>query len=169
MYKPEIDEYAPYYSTYIDLIEEQPVSDLLQEHIEENLAFFSDITDENWNYTYKDGKWTIKQVLGHIIDTEWIFNARARRFSRGDLTPLPGYDQDLYIKNVNYTNYSHEDLLDEFYFVRQASINMFSNLTEKQLAIIGKADGNNLSVRAIGYILLGHPLHHIKIIKQKYL
>ena len=108
-------------------------------------------------------------MLAHIVDTEWIFNARAKRFSRGDLTPLPGYDQDLYISKVNYTNYNPEELLDEFYFVRKASIQMFSNLTDKQLQIVGNADGKDLSVRAIGFILLGHPLHHIKIIKQKYL
>lgn len=169
MYKPELEEFAPYYATYIDLIENKPIADLMEEHLEENIAFFSEIEDENWNYTYREGKWTIKQVLAHIVDTEWIFNARAKRFSRGDLTPLPGYDQDLYISKVNYTNYKPEELLDEFYFVRKASIQIFSNLTDKQLQVVGNADGKDLSVRAIGFILLGHPLHHIKIIKQKYL
>lgn len=169
MFKPEENEFNTYYKTYIDLLDDKPISDILEEQIEEHLAFFDELEDDAWNYAYAPGKWTIKQVLSHIIDTEWVFSYRARCISRKETLSLPGFNQDTYVANTKFSIYTPDDLMDEFYFLRKATIKMFSNFTENQLELQGMADGKNLSVRAAGFIIAGHPIHHIQVLKQKYL
>lgn len=169
MKRPEKTEYAAYYETYVSLVEETDVVSAMQEQLAEVNELFSNVTDEKGLYTYAEGKWTIKELLGHLIDGERIFAYRAFRFSRADQTPLPGFDQNPYIENADYNLVKIDDLLAEFALLRQSNIFMFRNLSEVMWNQTGIASDNPISVRALAYILVGHIRHHVKILQERYL
>jgi hypothetical protein len=164
------NEYAPYYKNYIQQIEKNGKS------IVENLALsqsdfeaaLSDIPAEKQLYAYETGKWTVKEVVQHVIDTERIFCYRALRFARNDSTSLPGFDQDLFVANDNANARSWEDLLEEMCVVRQGTILLFNSFSKEALLRIGEGSGKNMSVRAIGFLCSGHQIHHIKVLKERY-
>ena len=120
-------------------------------------------------FRYDNGKWTIKELLQHIIDAERVLSYRALRFSRNDPSDLQGFDEDWYVGNSNGNERNFEDILEEFTYLRKANISLFNSFTSEMMLMLGTANGSIMSVRALGFIIVGHQMHHLKIIKEKYL
>ncbi|MBX7171403.1 MAG: DinB family protein [Pyrinomonadaceae bacterium] len=169
MKRPEKTEYAEYYDRYISLVEETDIISAMQKQLEEFTSTFSQITEEEGLNTYQEGKWTIKELLGHLIDGERIFAYRAFRFSRADETPLPGFDQDPYIENGNYNSVKLADLLEELVLLRKSNLHFLKNLSENAWNNVGVASDNPITVRALAYCMVGHITHHLNILKDRYL
>lgn len=167
--KPQPGEYVEYQMNYIKQVGDAPVQQVLMDLIEKGFAFYTSIPEEKGAHAYAPGKWTIKEVLGHIIDTERIFAYRLLAFIRGEKQGLPGFEQDDYVKLSDANSRSIQDLAEELKTVRIASYYLVHNLTEEQGAIMGTSSGNPISVRTILYIMAGHELHHMQILKEKYL
>ncbi len=164
------NEYNRFYKTYIDRADTtKSVVENLQESFNEALTFFESLPEDKYLYCYAEGKWTIKELLEHIIDAERIFNTRALRFARKDKTDLPGFEENSYVKNANSNTRDFKELIEEFNVVRKSTLFMFANFSEDILLQVGTIDGNEITVRAIGYVNSGHLLHHINIIKERYL
>lgn len=168
--KPEPGEYPFYACMYIDLL---PDDGLLLKHLKDNLdmvkALVSSLPEEKWNYRYAPDKWTIKEVLVHIIDDERIYAYRALCFARNENTPLPGFEQDEYVLYSNANERSIGNIMEEYEAVRLATIALFNGFDQTALLRQGVANKNKATVRALGYHIAGHELHHINIIKEKYL
>ncbi len=163
------NEYNRFYKTYIDRADtSKSVVVNLQESFNEALAFFKDVPNEKQLYSYAEGKWTIKELLEHLIDAERIFNSRALRFARKDKTDLPSFEENSYVVNANSNARDYNELVEEFSSVRKSTLFMFANFSEEVLLHVGTVDGNEITVRAIGYVNSGHLLHHISIIKERY-
>jgi uncharacterized damage-inducible protein DinB len=163
------NEYAPYFETYISLSNELAMPNDFLTNMESCVAFFETVPTDKLDYRYQPEKWSIKDILLHLIDCERIFQYRALRISRNDKTALPGFEENDYAIEGNATNRSLDSLVDEYKSVREATITLFNTFTNIELVRVGNASGKEISVRAIGYIILGHELHHIKIIKERYL
>ena len=163
------NEYAPYYANYIKLVPEQDIVKGLINQKEEVLHFFKAIPVFKHEYAYAKDKWTIKDILLHLIDTERIFAYRALRIARNDKTELPGFDENDFAREAKANDREYESLLKEYAVVREMTINLFENFNKETLLRIGMASNNNCSVRAIGYMILGHELHHKNIIIERYL
>jgi uncharacterized damage-inducible protein DinB len=168
--KPLEGEYAPYTIMYIGLL---PDDGLVLQHLEENLKATEDLIlslpVEKLAYRYAEGKWTIKEILVHIIDDERIYAYRALRFARNDKTELPGFEQDDYALHSGANARDIKDILKEFATVRRATISLFEGFNNQALTRAGVANGNIMSVRAAIYHLAGHELHHINLIRERYL
>lgn len=162
-------EFNPYYEAYIKLSNNLSLIDGLQAGLEETVAFFESIPVDKQEFRYAEGKWTIKEILRHIIDTERIFAYRALRFARNDSTGLPGFDQDQYILPAKTNNTSMQSLLDEYKSNRMSTIVMFINFDNEMLKRIGEASNSPMSARAAGFITIGHEKHHCNIITERYL
>jgi uncharacterized damage-inducible protein DinB len=169
MDRPEKNEYNEYYETYVSLVPETDIVRVLEDQNSELLDIFSRIDEEKSLYAYAEGKWTIKELLGHLTDGERIFGYRALRISRADKTPMEGFEQDGYIENSNFNNTKLSDLLSEFQLVRQANLIFFRNLTDEAWTRTGTASDSTVSVRAIAYIMAGHVRHHARILRERYL
>ncbi len=169
MNRPDPTEYAEYYERYVSLVPEEDLGPVLAAQPEEIKTALDGVPDEKGTYAYADGKWTIKELLSHIIDGERIFAYRALRISRGDKTPIEGFEQDDYIANSNANNRTFADLLDEFTLERQANLRLFAHLTDENSKRIGTASDNPVSARAIAWIMAGHIRHHIGVLKERYL
>lgn len=168
--KPQEGEYARHDIQYIKLV---PADGMLLKHLEDNLAdaqeFFRSMPEEKLVFRYAEGKWTVKEILGHINDCERIYAYRALRFARNDSAVLPGYEQDDYVKVQRANERGLEDLLEEFAAVRASSIALLKSFDADALDRGGVASGRRLTVRAAAYIIVGHQLHHMNIIKERYL
>ncbi|MDX6694200.1 MAG: hypothetical protein QOF02_1803 [Blastocatellia bacterium] len=168
--KPVDGEYAPYTIVYIGLL---PDDGLVLKHLADNLkastAFILSLPAEKLAYRYAEGKWTIKEILVHLVDDERIYAYRALRFARNDKTELPGFEQDDYALYSGANARRVEDILEEFATVRRATISLFDNLESEALMRAGVADGKVMSVRAAAYHIAGHELRHLNIIKERYL
>ena len=170
MNRPEENEYNPYFQNYIDLVEVGDFYNIFNYNTKQTEDFFNSIQNDKHNYKYADDKWTIKEVLMHIIDTERVFAYRTLVCLRGDnKTPLHSMDDNLYASNIDVTNRNMESLLEEFKVVRANSMLLFENISEEQSKFLGNGVTHNFSARALGLIMMGHILHHIKIIKERYL
>jgi hypothetical protein len=166
---PEPTEYQPYYARYISLV---PAADLVQTldtQLAESLPVLRGIGEQRSLHRYAPGKWSIKEVLGHLVDAERIFTYRALRFARNDQTPLPGFDQDPYVAAANFDARPWDNLVAEFEHVRRSSILFFGALTPEEMVRSGTASQNPITVRALGYIVAGHELHHMAILLDRYL
>jgi len=169
MRRPEPNEFAPYYNTYVSLIEDNAVMPVLDAQAGDIRGMFSGVPEERGAFAYAEGKWTIKELLSHLIDGERIFAYRILRISRGDKTPIEGFEQDDYIETSNANNRSFADLLDEFEHERRANLLLVKNLTDEASHRMGTASNNPVSVRALVYIMAGHVTHHINILQERYL
>jgi hypothetical protein len=169
MYQPFSNEYAPYYEGYIKLVSGQNILRKLKNQLNEVDDFLAEIPAEKHDYAYADGKWTVKEVVAHLIDTERVMAYRAMRFSRNDFTPLPGFDQDFYMQNVDVSKRSFSDLVDELLLMRQANLYFFKSLTEEDYKKKGVASEREVSVGALLFIMAGHIEHHFNVLKAKYL
>lgn len=167
--KPQPHEYAPFYKGYVELVGEDDVLEKLSSNRKKTYYFFLSLPAEKADYAYADGKWTVKEVLGHLIDTERIMCYRLLRFSRADHHPLAGFNENFYASRANFKTRSLEDLADEFSALRKANLYVYQNLSDEQLKRKGKASNAVVSVKALLYIIAGHELHHLKIIKERYL
>ncbi len=167
-YKPEPDEYAPYYEKYVSLISEDDILATVEKQPLEIEALLSARKEADGDLRYAPGKWSVKEVLGHVIDTERIFSYRALRIARNDRTPMEGFEQDDYVKYGPFGQCSLAALVEEFKSVRLATVSLFRGLDEAAWMRRGVANKNEVSVRAIAYIIAGHELHHKKILQEKY-
>ena len=167
--RPGADEYAPYYGTYIGKVPEGDLRAMLSSQLAETMALLRSIPESQGGHRYAPDKWSIKEVLGHLIDSERIFSYRALRIARGDATPLPGFEQDDYIPAGRFDARTVRDLADELAAVRQATIHLFAHLDEAAFERRGTASGKPVSARALAYIIAGHELHHVGILKTRYL
>lgn len=166
---PPSDEYAPYYAGYIDLLPEGDLFDLLEQQRDETLALMDSLSAEEAGHRYAPDKWSLKEVFGHVIDSERIFAYRALCISRGERQALPGYDQDAYVAAASFDARAIEDLAEEYRAVRQATVLLFRSLSEEELRRRGTANEVELSARAAAYIIAGHERHHLRIIRERYL
>jgi uncharacterized damage-inducible protein DinB len=164
------DEYAPYQESYIKLVDDAySLIEELEISVHNFIHFVREIPMDKYDYRYAEGKWTIKDIIQHLIDSERIFAYRALRFSRGDETPLPGFEENMYAYNAYGSERTTNDLLTEMSALRHANIMMFKSFKVDDLLKKGTASGYTVSVRAFGFLIIGHQNHHIKIFKERYL
>jgi hypothetical protein len=166
--RPEPGEYNPYYDRYISLVAGTDILSTLDSQRRQTLLLLSGRNDEDGNFRYAPEKWSAKEVLGHVCDTERIFAYRALRISRGDQTPIEGFEQDDYVKNGPFARMPLEEIVEDYIAVRRATLTLFRNLEEAAWTRRGVANKNEVSVRAIAYTLAGHELHHRRILEEKY-
>ena len=167
--KPINEEFPSYFEKYIDLVSEGSLEDALNKQLEDTSALLSGLSETQANYRYALDKWTLKEVIGHITDTERIMSYRLLRIARGDQSPLAGYDDESYVKEAAFHSCSLPELLKDFSAVRQSTVSLVRSLPEDVWSRKGIANNSEISVRALAYIIAGHELHHVKIIKDKYL
>lgn len=167
--KPEATEYAAYFEGYVSLVPDGDIRELLTEQIQETLSLLQNISESQSNFRYAEGKWSIKQLVGHIIDGERVFAFRALSFARGDTAALPSMSQDDYINNAAYDDCRLDELADEFGAVRISTFFMFRHLNEAAWSRTGIASDNVFSVRALAYIIAGHEIYHRAILRERYL
>ena len=165
--RPQPGEYAPFSAAYIKMVPDANVIELLEKQMDLSYDLFYNLSDGKANYTYAEGKWTVKQVVGHLSDTERTFAYRLLYFSRAAVE-LPGFDQDIFVDNARFNESSIQYLASEFRAVRQASLYLIRALTDDQLTKTGIASGYNVSVRALIYLVAGHELYHLHILKERY-
>ncbi len=165
--RPQPDECNPYYDTYISKVPDGDVVALLKRLKDSSYQVFSELSADKADFAYDDGKWTVKEVLGHIIDTERTFAYRLFCFSR-DSVELPTMDQNIYVSNSNSNSRTIQSLAAEFRATRESNIYLIESLTDEQLKRSGIASGNAVSVRALVYMLVGHELHHLGVLKERY-
>lgn len=164
-----INEYADFYKSYIQVLEDVELIEELEICLHEFIKFVQNIPMDKFDYRYEVGKWTIKEIIQHLIDSERVFSYRALRISRNDKTPLPGFNENDYVDNSNGNDRNLQGLLTELAVVRQATLSLFNSFSQEQLIKIGIASNNEVSVRAIGFIIIGHQKHHQKIFAERYL
>ena len=166
--RPEPGEYAPFYDRYISLVPGNDILGTLDTQRRQMLILLSGHDDSDANFRYAPDKWSVKQVLGHTCDTERIFAYRALRISRGDRTPIEGFEQDDYVRNSPFANRPLAELIEDYIAVRRATLTLLRNLDETAWNRRGIANKNEVSVRAIAYTIAGHELHHRRILEEKY-
>jgi uncharacterized damage-inducible protein DinB len=164
------NEYSVFNATYINAFDtNKTLLDGLKEGLPQLVNFVKKLPAEKLEYRYAEGKWTIKDIVLHMIDTERIFAYRALRISRGDQTPLPGFNENDYVPFAFANTRSIESLLAEYESARRATISFFESLNDEQFLFMGTASDNAISVRAIGFIITGHQNHHLRVIAERYL
>jgi DinB superfamily len=169
MTRPDTTEYAPYYEKYISLVPVENILTTLTSQIDDTLKLLHGLSEAEGDLRYAPGKWSIKEVIGHLIDAERIFTYRALRMARSDRTPLPGFDENSYVENGNFGDRRMADLIDEFQTVRKSGVYIFGHLNADAWTRRGVANDSEVSVRAIAHILAGHERHHLGIIRTRYL
>lgn len=167
--RPRADEYAPSYSQYVSRVPEGNVLATLGEQLESTLAVLRNIPEEKGNSRYAEGKWSIKELVGHMVDAERIFGYRLLRFARNDQTPLPGFEQDDYVANGGFDKCRLSDLVEELEHVRKSNLSLLRNLDAEAWQRRGDANGQPVSVRALAHIIAGHEAHHMEILRTRYL
>jgi hypothetical protein len=167
--RPEADEYAPFYEGYVSLVPDGDVLETLRGQSDEVSALLAGIDEERGAYAYAPGKWSIKQVVGHLIDTERVFSYRAMAVARGERQPLPGMDQDEYMAGADFDVRTLADLAEEFAHLRRANLLMLRGLSEEAWSRRGVANGCEVTVRALAYIIAGHAAHHVQVLRTRYL
>jgi hypothetical protein len=169
MQRPKSNEYPPYYNRYVDLIDGIDILVILEKQKQEMSNLLNSFGEEAAAYRYAPDKWSVKEVIGHIIDVERIFAYRALRFARNDKTPLPEFDQEDYIKSANFDSRTLIDIADEFRSVRESTLSMLFSFEDEIFNYEGTASGFKFTVRAISYIIAGHEVHHRQVIRERYM
>lgn len=168
--KPNAGEYLAYYDTYINL---SPDDDKPLKHLKKNMtstiAFFKSLPKDKLTYRYALGKWTIKEILVHLMDAERIFAYRALRFSRNDSTDLPGFDENIYAPNSGANDRKLKDILKEYALLRKSTLAFFEGLENEAYQRVGSANGGKMIVSALPHILVGHEQHHLNVICERYI
>lgn len=164
-----VSEYSEFSATYIKAAGNIEMMDELEICLHDFIRFVQNIPMDKFDYRYAEGKWTIKDIIQHIIDSERIFGYRALRISRNDKTALPGFEENNYVENTDANSRSIQDLLAEFSAVRHSNLFLFKSFSEEQLKRVGTASNTAISVRAIAFIIIGHQKHHQRIFQERYL
>lgn len=167
--RPHPSEYPPYFDSYISLIKGDDIIKTLNEGIPSFQMLISLVTEHKENFRYAPGKWTLKEVIGHMTDVERIMSYRALSFARGERMALPGFDENDYVKNANFSKRALADLAYEFTQLRTANVNLFRSFDQTVLDRKGIANGKEINVRAILFVIAGHQIHHTNIIQTRYL
>jgi len=162
-------EFNPYYGTYITQTGTLSLRDGLKSSGAKTVSFLESIPLEKLEFRYAKGKWTIKEIIQHLMDAERIFSYRALRIARQDKTPLPGFEQDDYVVPSQANKRSFEDLVNELKSIKSSTVTLFNSFSDDMLMQLGTASNSPFSVRAIGFIIMGHEIHHCKVIKERYL
>ncbi|WP_258099669.1 DinB family protein [Marinoscillum pacificum] len=166
--QPLASEYNPFYGGYIEKIGDQDVIKVLNSQLSDLESLFSGLSEEILSYAYGEGKWTVVEVLGHMVDVERIMSYRMLRFCRGDKTALPGFEENDYVISGKYSPKLTESLLLEFNYLRKANLELIGRMEEHHLTLSGESNGSSTSVRALIYILAGHLQHHMGILVERY-
>ena len=166
---PESSEYASYFGRYISQVQSSELFAALTAEMERTQRLLAPLTDTQALYRYAEGKWSIKQVIGHLIDAERIFAYRALRYARRDATELHSFDENSYVENAHFDSIKLPDLVAEFCTVRRANILFFRQLTTEEWDASGVANGNRMTVRALAWTIVGHEVHHRRILEDRYL
>ena len=167
--RPAKGEYADYYDVYVSKVPDGDILEILANQIVDTMTLLRGISEEKASHRYEPDKWSIKEVVGHVSDIERVFSYRALAFARCDKAPLPGIEQDDYAANANFDKRTLGDIAGEFQAVRTSSLAMFGSFDDDIVAHVGNASGFDFTVRSIAYILAGHELHHIEVLKERYL
>ncbi|MFS0562258.1 DinB family protein [Terribacillus sp. 179-K 1B1 HS] len=166
--KPSKTEYPAYYQDYMNLVPEGNIVALLKEQERQTTNLLQGLTDEQASFAYDAGKWTIKEMIGHLTDTERILSYRLLTVARGDMTPLPGFDEDSYVEQAKFTQMTVASLLAQYRAVRASTIALVESLSDQDWIRQGMANGHVTSVRALAYMMLGHERHHHHILHDRY-
>ncbi|MFA7227563.1 MAG: DinB family protein [Melioribacteraceae bacterium] len=169
MKRPGKSEYAAYYHTYVEAVPEGEIIKIMKKQCDQIKKLLGTVSKKDSLFRYAPGKWCVREVVGHIIDTERVFAYRTLRFARNDKNDLPGFDENEYIHQSNYCDVGLDELIEEFCTLRYSNIIMFKNFSEEFTLRKGTANGNSFTVRAMAYIMCGHVNHHLKVLKEKYL
>lgn len=165
----DLSRVPEYYHKYINLAIDDDLQTAFKKHQTDLVTFLKKVPKKKWSYRYGEGKWSVKEVVQHIIDAERVFDYRALCFARKDQTPLPSFDENVFAASSKADERSKKDLLKELKTVQESSAQMFESFDDEQLNQSGVASGNSTYVKGIAYIVLGHALHHKKILKERYL
>ncbi|MEM7305625.1 MAG: DinB family protein [Planctomycetota bacterium] len=167
--RPDAGEYPEYYAPYVQRVGGGDVLGILRGQVSETASLLEGLPEERHSFRYAEGKWTLRQVVGHMLDVEWVFTYRALRFARGDATPLPTMPHEDFVENGNADERSLSDLLAELRSLRAANTGLFGSFDEGILDRRGNASGGDFNVRSILYIIAGHELHHRQVLRERYL
>jgi hypothetical protein len=167
MSRPEPNEHAEYYLRYISLVPDGDIVKTLASQLNATLTLLRGVTEKEGNTRHAPYTWSVKEVVGHLADAERVFGYRALRFARNDNTPLPGFEENDYVRNAHFDACALKGLVDEFEFVRRSSLAFFGNLGEEAWSRGGSANNSPVSVRAIAFIMAGHELHHTAILRKR--
>jgi len=167
--RPDANEFAEYYAHYIGKVPSDDFLSVLESSTNTTVELLRSLNDEQWSYAYAAGKWTVKEMILHIIDTERIFAYRALRVARRDATALPGFDQDDYVPTSMANSRSGDSIIAEYQAVRAATIELFKGMDETSYSFIGQASNFPVSPLSLGFITAGHEIHHIQILNERYL
>ena len=166
--RPGTDEYLPYYDRYVALVPDGNLVELLAGQNRDTIQLLRGVDDKRGLFAYAPGKWTVKEVMGHLSDAERVFAYRALRFARGDAQALAGFDENAYAPAGRFNDRPLADLIDEFQSIRASTVHLFRHLNEDELARRGIANNNPISVRALGFVIAGHERHHVKLLRERY-
>ncbi len=166
--RPTPNEYAPAHAPYVDLVPEDDILGVIEQQSSETQRVFSALDESKAAYRYAEGKWSVKQVLGHIIDGERIIGYRLLAVARGEKQPLPGFDENLYVENAHFDAWKLGDLAEHYALVRRATIVLLRNLPEDAWSRRGIANTAEVSVLGLAYVIVGHERHHLKVLRERY-
>jgi hypothetical protein len=167
--RPEKDEFAPYYLPYVNSVPEGDIISILNKQLEDTKLLLENVTEEQGRFRYAPGKWSIKEVVGHMTDTERIMAYRLLCIARGETVSLPGFDESVYVSHASFNEQTIEKLLEHFSVVRQSTLILMESLAEESWLRRGLANNTDVTVRGVAYIIAGHAIHHCRIIKERYL
>lgn len=167
--RPSNEEYAAHFKRYVDLVPEGDIRKALEQSLKTTTEMYAAFTEERGSYRYAPEKWSLKQVLGHVTDNERIMSYRALRIARGDQTQLAGYDENVFMSNASFDEMPLTAIVDDYVAVRRATLTLLNGISDEAWTRIGVVGGNESSARAWIYILAGHELHHLNVIRERYL
>jgi hypothetical protein len=167
--RPEPGDYAPYYENYIKLVEDGDILKILNEQSKKTQDVLNSFSEHKGNFRYADGKWTVKEVVGHLLDSERVFAYRALCIARGEKKSLPGFDQDDYVNEGNFNGRELFELNYEFRLLRESNLLLFRSFTTEMLKKRGFANETSVTVLAVLFMIAGHEKHHMKILREKYM
>jgi len=166
--KPQTTEYGEHFATYVRLVPEGDIREMLTAQLQATTDLFANLSDEQGNYRYAENKWTVKEVLGHIADTERVMAYRLLTIARGDKTPLPGFDENVFVSGAAFDATPMSELIEDYQAVRRATLTLLRGITDEAALRIGTSNNLSISARALAYIIVGHELHHLNVLKEKY-
>ena len=167
--RPSVNDYGTFNKAYVKNVIEEDILVQLKNQLNETNKLLNSISEEKAAYIYAEGKWSIKEVVGHLIDAERIFSYRALAISRGEKQSLPGFDENIYTGNANFNNRKLKDLAEELRLLREANLLQFGNLNDEKVKLRGIANNSEVTVLALLFIIAGHEAHHLKILRERYL